>query len=203
MSEPSQTTVLSKLVAALQTLQALHVPFRGPFVTPKKHRIYVVDGCILGEAEIVTLHEGGKFTPEIIERFLSDLRCLQTPLPDEEFQASECAPQSRRRSQRVMLRLDVLVRFEVSEGEQQQTHAFTVAVNAHGGLMESPFRMTMGQRITLINPQTGKEVGCSVVRVHRSSEGYFGTAFEFEEPSPQFWAIAFPPPDWGITKGLA
>jgi PilZ domain len=105
-----------------------------------------------------------------------------------------------RRSERVMLRLDLLVRLEMGEGSGPQTHAFTVNVNAHGGLLESPFRMTVGQRITLINPQTGKEVSCKVVEVGALSEGYFKTAFEFEQRNPQFWAIAFPPRDWGLTK---
>lgn len=105
--------------------------------------------------------------------------------------------QKHRRSQRVMLRLNVLIRLETLEGSSPQTHAFTVAVNAHGGLLESPFKMTVGQKITLINPQTAKEVPGKVVAVHASSEGYFKTAFEFEQHNPQFWAIAFPPVDWG------
>jgi|SRR6516225_2239918 hypothetical protein len=81
-----------------------------------------------------------------------------------------------RRSERVMLRLNLLVRLEVGEGSGPQTHAFAVTVNAHGGLLESPFRMTVGQKIILINPQTGKEVACRVVDVHSSLEGYSTTA---------------------------
>jgi hypothetical protein len=104
-----------------------------------------------------------------------------------------------RRSERVMLWLDLLVRLKVGEGSGPQTHAFTVTVNAHGGLLESPFRTSVGQRITLINPQTGKEVACRVVEVHSSLEGYFTTAFEFEQRSPQFWPIALPPKDWELT----
>ena|SRR6516225_2498251 len=104
-----------------------------------------------------------------------------------------------RRSERVMLRLNLLVRLEVGEGSGPQTHAFAVTVNAHGGLLESPFRMTVGQKIILINPQTGKEVACRVVDVHSSLEGYFTTAFEFEQRNPQFWAIALPPKDWELT----
>jgi hypothetical protein len=189
MSEPSQVTVQSKLKAALQTLQTLNIPFRGPFITPKQHRIYIVDGCILTEAEIVVLHECGKFSPENIGRLLSDLKSLQMT-----------ESHRSRRSQRVMLQLDVLVRLEMPEGERLQTHAFTVIVNAHGGLLESPFRMTVGQKITLVNPQSGEEVNCAVMGVHKSSEGYFTTAFEFEQDNPSFWAAAFPPLDWGRTQ---
>jgi len=200
MLEPSQRAIPGKIEVALQTLRTLNIAFRGPFVTPKKHRIYVVDGCLLTESEIVALHEGGKLTSENIWKFISELRIFQTQESSDELQSSELDPQKRRRSQRVMLRLDVLVRLHVQEGSPLQTHAFTVTVNAHGGLMESPFRMIAGQRITLVNPQSGKEVGCTVVSVHRSPDGYFATGFEFEQHSPQFWAVAFPPLDWGITK---
>jgi hypothetical protein len=199
--KPSHAIVPSQIEIALLNLQALNIALRGPFVTPKNHRIYLVDGCILTESEIVVLHEGGQFASENIATFLSELRSLQMPQPGDELQpASELASKKRRRSQRVMLKLNVLVRLEIREGSPLQTHAFTVAVNAHGGLMESPFRMIAGQRITLINPQSGKEVACRVVRIHSSSEGYFATAFEFEQQNPQFWAIAFPPSDWGMTK---
>jgi hypothetical protein len=198
MSEP-QTTVPG-IEVALQTLETLRIAFRGPFITPKNHRIYVLDGCILTESEIVTLHESGKFTSENAGKFLSELRSLQMQQPSNELQSTRAiAPQKRRRSQRVMLNLDILVRLNVQDGSPLQTHAFTVAINAHGGLMESPFRMIAGQRITLINPQSGKEVSCTVVSVCSSSQGYFTTAFEFEQSNPQFWAVAFPPLDWGIT----
>ena len=199
MSEPSQIVVHSKLKVALEALRTLSIAFCGPFVTPKERRIYVVDGCILTEAEVVVLHEGGKFTPENLGKFLSVLKWQQRAQPRQHESVSRLGPQ-KRRSQRVMLRLDVLVRLEMPEGKRLQTHAFTVTVNAHGGLLESPFRMTVGQKITLVNPQTGKEVDCRVVRVHSSSEKYFTTAFEFDGPSPRFWAIAFPPLDWGATQ---
>lgn len=197
MLEPQ--TAVPGIEVAVQSLHALKIAFRGPFITPKNHLIYVVEGCILTESEIVTLHESGKFTPENAGKFLSELKSLQMQQPDELKSTSEIAPQKHRRSQRVMLKLDILVRLNVQEASPSQTHAFTVAINAHGGLMESPFRMIAGQRITLINPQSGREVGCTVVSVHSSSQGYFKTAFEFEQRSPQFWAIAFPPVDWGIT----
>jgi len=199
MLDPSQKIILDKIDAALQTLQALRVAFRGPFITPKGRRIYLVDNCILTEAEIIALYESGKFSQETIGKFLTDLRSLQTPDPAV-FQSDAEVGQRKRRSQRVMLRLDVLLRFDSHEGGHQQTHASTVVVNAHGGLLESPFQMVVGQQIALINPPSGKEVVCTVVRVHKSSEGYFATAFEFSQPSPQFWAISFPPLDWGLAK---
>jgi hypothetical protein len=81
-----------------------------------------------------------------------------------------------------------------------QVQAFTQVVNAHGGLLDAPFQMTAGQKIVLINPHSRQEVGCRIVRVDASSEGFFPTAFEFDERSPQFWPINFPPLDWSVVQ---
>ena len=203
MPAANQGTVPSKAQAALRTLQSLNIPLRGPFITRKGRRIFLVDGCILTEPEIIVLHEDGKFDPENIGKLLSDLKSLQRTEPQEVQRMSEADPRNRRRSQRVMLQVAVLVKAEMPAGKRVQTQAFTVVVNAHGGLMESPFRMTVGQRITLVNPQSGKEVGCRVVRVQKSSEEGFTTAFEFEERSARFWPVTFPPVDWAVTEELA
>ena len=79
-----------------------------------------------------------------------------------------------------MLRLALLIRWESGAGKSVQTQAFTVMVNAHGGLLETSAQIPVGQRMTLVNPQTQKEVSCRVVRVERGSEGNFRTAFEFD-----------------------
>jgi hypothetical protein len=113
---------------------------------------------------------------------------------------SESDPQNRRRSQRVLLQVAVIVALETQEGNSVRAQGFTQVVNAHGGLMDVPFRMAEGQRLALINPQTGKEARCRVIRVDRPRDGSFATAFEFDERSPEFWAISFPPPDWGEVQ---
>jgi hypothetical protein len=102
---------------------------------------------------------------------------------------NEADLQNRGRSQRVLLQVSVLVGAHMSDGNRVQAQAFTQVVNAHGGLLDSLFPMTVGQNITLVNPRSGKEVGCRVLRVDGPSEGSFATAFEFDECSPQFWPI--------------
>lgn len=113
---------------------------------------------------------------------------------------SNADPQNRRRSQRVLLQVAVFITAETPEGNRARVQAFTQVVNAHGGLLDAPFRMIVGQRLTLGNPKSGKEVGCRVVRVDGPSDGIFPTAFEFDQRSPQFWPISFPPVDWGVTQ---
>ena len=128
---------------------------------------------------------------------------LQWPGSKEPKLLFQPGPQNRRRSQRVMLHVAVIIKSEMPEGKCEQARAFTVDVNAHGGLLECPFRRTVGQQITLVNPQTGKEVGCRVVRVHQPSESSFTTAFEFERQSTRFWPLTLVPEDWGVTEELA
>jgi hypothetical protein len=100
---------------------------------------------------------------------------------------------NRRRSQRVLLQVAVVIRAETPEGKRVQAQGFTSAVNAHGGLLESPLKVMVNQRITIVNPQTGNEVGGRTVRVERESSELFSVAFEFDSPSPQFWPITFSP----------
>lgn len=117
---------------------------------------------------------------------------------------SEPQNQNRRRSQRVMLQIAVLLRAEMAEGKTAQVQGFTQVVNAHGGLLESSLKLECDQKIMIINPQSGKTVGCRVVRVaERPSEGSYTTAFEFDERNPKFWPVSFPPEDWGVTEEVA
>jgi hypothetical protein len=188
LSGPREKKPLPNILGPLLALERMHLPVRGPFVTPKHRQIYVVDGCILTEGELISLHERGKFTREAIGNLLSDLKFLQTP-----------GYAKQRRSQRVMLHLAVFVRAEMPASERHETQASTVMVNADGGLLQVPFRLTVGQKITLINPESRREVRCRIVRVQGASAGSFTTAFEFEERSPSFWPIVHPPLDWAAT----
>ena len=116
---------------------------------------------------------------------------------------SETNLKNRRRSQRVLLQVAVLVRAEMPGGKPSQIRALTLVVNAHGGLLESPKKMTADQQITLVNPQTGTEVGCKVVRVEGPDKESFKIAFEFDQRSPRFWPITFPPEDWEVAEEVA
>ena len=103
---------------------------------------------------------------------------------------------NRRRSQRVALRIAVLIRTETEDGERIEVQALTLVVNAHGGLLQSSATAEANQRITLVNPKTGAEVRCRVVRVDRASSGMTEMAFEFHERTAEFWPVSFPPEDW-------
>jgi hypothetical protein len=103
---------------------------------------------------------------------------------------------SRRRSERVVLRIPVRLSAMMPDGRRISIEAHTFVVNAHGGLLDMGMEMVPGQRIILSNSTTENANTGKVVRVERSEQGRYAVAFEFEFPSPNFWPVNFPPSDW-------
>ncbi|MHB8503124.1 MAG: PilZ domain-containing protein [Candidatus Acidiferrales bacterium] len=109
-------------------------------------------------------------------------------------------PSNRRRSERVVLQIPVTVLAETPDRVHVEEQTHTLVVNAHGGLMKLAAELLVGQPIILVNPQSGLEQSCRVVRIDQPSPDYFAVAFEFDRPSPKFWPITFPPADWEVPK---
>ena len=107
---------------------------------------------------------------------------------------------NRRRSERVMLQVPVTVIAETPDRVPVQEDTHTLVVNAHGGLMKLKMDLLTGQPIIIVNPQTGMEQSCRVVRIDEPTADYFAVAFEFDRPAPNFWPVSFPPSDWGLPK---
>ncbi len=104
--------------------------------------------------------------------------------------------ENRRRSERVMLRMSVLVVAEDEERKQIQEEAETQVVNAHGGLLRMKQHLHVGQSFLLSNPRNSLEISCRVVRTEEEGMEFYKVAFEFDRPEPNFWPIVFPPADW-------
>jgi hypothetical protein len=107
---------------------------------------------------------------------------------------------NRRRSERVLLQIRLVVETEFEPGKIGRLDAFTLVVNAHGGLLEIGLSLTKGQKLLLSNPTFGVEERATVVAVRAVREGGYTVAFEFENPSPHFWPISFPPKDWVLEN---
>jgi hypothetical protein len=99
-----------------------------------------------------------------------------------------------------MLQIPVRVLAKTPERVQVEEDTHTLVVNAHGGLMKLKAELHVGQPIVLVSPQTGLQQGCRVVRVDQPAADYFAVAFEFDEPTPKFWPVTFPPKDWGVPQ---
>jgi hypothetical protein len=107
---------------------------------------------------------------------------------------------NQRRSERVFLQIKVIVEVEREHGNPARVDAFTVVVNAHGGLLEMSVKVSKGQKLFLSNPSAGLRQSARVVGVRRVDEDGFAVAFEFDDPSPRFWPISFPPENWHAVE---
>jgi hypothetical protein len=103
--------------------------------------------------------------------------------------------EERRRSQRVVLRVPVTVKFQIA-GQSVTVSGHTVSVNDHGAMLLCPRPLESGVQLTIRNDATRNEVPCRVTRAScDSSQGYL-IPVEFTEAAADFWQISFPPTDW-------
>jgi hypothetical protein len=101
-----------------------------------------------------------------------------------------------RRSQRVCLRLPIVVLREGPGVNVASEETHTLIVNAHGALIHLALTVEIGQLLGIKNVQTMEELVCRVVNLGPDQTGKREVGIEFEQPSPRFWRIAFPPSDW-------
>ena len=106
---------------------------------------------------------------------------------------------NKRRSERVVLTVSVVVSVRTRDGRVNSEKAKTQVVNAHGGLLISELHVVTGQEFDLTNPKTGETKRCRVVRAEESDDQGFSVAFQFDEPAGNFWPVSFPPSDWAAV----
>ena len=113
--------------------------------------------------------------------------------PNVKRSATTARPQTneeRRRAQRVLLRMPVIVHLE---GKPNPIHGTTHTVSASGAMIILPQGLPTGTKLSIENPKTQKTVEAHVVRPPvMNAEGSL-VPIEFTTPSPQFWNIFFPP----------
>ncbi len=100
----------------------------------------------------------------------------------------------------MLLQVRVFVETELEAGQLVRVEGFTLVVNAHGGLLEMGVKVPKGQKLLLSNPSMGVQQGARVIATRNSHDSVFAIAFEFDNPAPQFWPIAFPPKDWNLVE---
>ena len=103
---------------------------------------------------------------------------------------------NRRRSQRVLLRLPILIVARGADNQHVSENAFTTNVNVHGALILTSMRVELGQKILIRNTDTLEEQFFKVIHVTPAAEGKSEVGIEFLKPAPKFWRISFPPDDW-------
>ncbi|SRR5208283_1125233 len=98
--------------------------------------------------------------------------------------------EERRRAQRVLLRIPILVHLT---GKANPIHGVTHTVSATGAMIILPEGLSQGTKFSIEIPKTQKKVEVNVVRPPTlNAEGSL-IPVEFTTPSPNFWNIFFPP----------
>jgi len=105
-----------------------------------------------------------------------------------------------RRSQRVAARVRIRVTRRAGENSALSEDAYTLMVNAHGGLIILAMIVEAREVLVLRNLMTSDEQLIRVVRVGEKQESKHQVAIEFTSPSPRFWHIDFPPADWKMIE---
>lgn len=107
--------------------------------------------------------------------------------------ANTARPQTneeRRRAQRVLLRMPVLIYLP---GKPKPLEGFTHTVSASGAMIILPEGISQGTALSIENPRTQKKVEAHVVRPPQLNPEGSLIPVEFTAPAPQFWNIFFPP----------
>jgi PilZ domain len=98
--------------------------------------------------------------------------------------------EERRRAQRVLLRIRVVVHVA---GKSQTLEGHTHTVSASGAMLILPEGLAEGAKVTVENPKAQSKIEARVVRPPQMSHEGSLVPIEFDSPSPNFWGIFFPP----------
>jgi hypothetical protein len=98
--------------------------------------------------------------------------------------------EERRRAQRVLLRMPVLVHIA---NNPKPVEGVTHTVSASGAMIILKEGIPQGTKFTLENPKTQQKVEVNVVRPPQMNQEGSLIPIEFLAPAPQFWNIFFPP----------
>jgi len=122
------------------------------------------------------------------------------PLHTEPLGTSNSVPGNAvRRSKRVIVDVPLLVRGQSEDKLPFQEETFTVTVSAHGGLVVLEKPVTLGQKVTLVNPKTSHECEATIAFLGPAYAGLATVGLQFMQPSPGFWALSSPPADWNVS----
>ena len=98
----------------------------------------------------------------------------------------------RRRTARVALCVDLIVQGRTHDDAAFRAEARTLSVSRHGGMLAMDPEVAMGQKLTLINLNSGEKAECKVVGTKTERGGKRHIAFEFTTIGLNFWKMYFP-----------
>ena len=98
--------------------------------------------------------------------------------------------EERRRAQRVLLRIPVLVHLK---GREKPIDGTTHTVSATGAMIILREGLEAGTKFILENAKSQQKIEVNVVRPAQLNQEGSLVPVEFLSPAPQFWNIFFPP----------
>lgn len=103
---------------------------------------------------------------------------------------------ARRRSERLLVDVPVVIRGQSSDQREFREETFTVTISAHGALVMLAANVAPGQELVVINPKNEDQQLGRVAYRGRTHAGLAQVGIEFPQPVPGFWQISSPPQDW-------
>jgi hypothetical protein len=88
--------------------------------------------------------------------------------------------------------VDLVVHGETESNGKFKAEARTLSVSGHGGMMVLELEVTIGQKLMLINVNSGQRADCKVVSAKAVRDDKRNVAFEFTSTEINFWKMYFP-----------
>jgi len=98
----------------------------------------------------------------------------------------------RRRTVRVTLCVELIVQGSTENNGRFKVKARTLSVSRHGGMIVMDLEVAMGQKLVLINMNSGQKAECQVVATKTARDGKRHIGFEFMSAELNFWKMCFP-----------
>jgi hypothetical protein len=98
----------------------------------------------------------------------------------------------RRRSERFLLDVPLVVRGESAEQKPFEELTFSISISTFGALVVLANKVTVGQTLFLKNPETQYETEGRVARLGAPYGGLAQVGIEFPKPAPELWTLSSP-----------
>jgi hypothetical protein len=95
----------------------------------------------------------------------------------------------RRRSERFLLDVPLVVRGESAEQQPFEEQTFSISISTYGALVVLAHKVSVGQKLFLRNPETQYEAEGRVARLGSAYGGLAQVGIEFPKPASELWTI--------------